>query len=194
MKRLRSVFAFSNVVACLALFVALGGSVYAASKIDGKHVKRNSLPGNRLKPKSVTANRIKPKVLTGRQVKARSLTGRQINQGTLDDVTAARLGGVHYRATSVALPPTGWPVTRVTADCPQGTSVIGGGATLSREESRVDESGPTPLRTGWTASGVAWFSGTTMTVTAICAAVDKPSEGSQTVSAPPSGPRYQSTP
>jgi hypothetical protein len=185
---------FSNVVACLALFVALGGSVYAAGKINGKQIKRNSLPGNRLKPKSVTANRIKPKALTGRQVKPRSLTGRQIDQGTLDEVSAARLGAIHYRSTAVLLPPTGWPVTRATADCPPGTSVIGGGATLSRDEGRIDESGPTPLRSGWTASGVAWFSGTTMTVTAICVAVDKPTDGSQTVSAPPSGPQYQSAP
>jgi hypothetical protein len=32
------------IVALLALFVALGGTVYAASTISGKSVKKNSLP------------------------------------------------------------------------------------------------------------------------------------------------------
>ena len=55
------------VVAGLALFVALGGTVYAAKKarIDGKAVKVKSLPGNRLKVRSIPANRLKPRVLKG---------------------------------------------------------------------------------------------------------------------------------
>ncbi|HUC07739.1 MAG TPA: hypothetical protein VMR96_06585, partial [Solirubrobacterales bacterium] len=55
------------VVAGLALFVALGGTVYAAKKarIDGKAVKVKSLPGNRLKVRSIPANRLKPGVLKG---------------------------------------------------------------------------------------------------------------------------------
>ena len=35
------------VVACLALFVALGGTVLAATKIDGRTIQVKSLPGNR---------------------------------------------------------------------------------------------------------------------------------------------------
>jgi hypothetical protein len=195
MAHVRKALTFSNVVACIALFVALGGSVYAAGKINGKQIKKSSLPGNRIKPKTVKANRIKPKTLTGRQVRPRSLTGRQINQATLNEVSAARLAGVHYQTSRVSLPP-GWPATRVTADCPTGTYVVGGGATMSREEAQVLDSGPASLRTGWTASGTAWFSNnTTMTVTAICVAVSKPSEGSQPAAAVSrSGPVYQSAP
>ena len=40
-------------VACLALFVALGGTVLAATKIDGRTIRVKSLPGNRLTPGSV---------------------------------------------------------------------------------------------------------------------------------------------
>ena len=36
------------VISIIALFVALGGTVYAASKINGKTIKVKSLPGNRL--------------------------------------------------------------------------------------------------------------------------------------------------
>ena len=53
------------IVAAIALFVALGGSVYAAkkAKINGKAIRAKSIPGNRLKPRSIAANRLKPGVL-----------------------------------------------------------------------------------------------------------------------------------
>ena len=64
----------ATVVAYLALFVALGGSVYAAGKLNGKQIKPNTIPGNRLK--------------------ANSVTGKQINASTLGTVpNASLLGG-----------------------------------------------------------------------------------------------------
>lgn len=189
--RTRKVFTFSNIIACLALFVALGGSVYAAGKISGKQIKASSLPGNRLKPRTVTARRIKPKTLTGRQIKPRSLTDTQINQKTLTKINAAALANVHYEAATVPLPTGANPATTATANCPSGTYVIGGGATVSNEDdARINDSGPSPLRTGWTATGFAWFSSpTTMTVTAICVAVQKPGGGATTTA-----PQYHPTP
>lgn len=177
MRRLANLLSFSNVVACLALFIALGGTVYAAGKINGKQIKRSSLPGNRIKPKTIAPNRIKPKSLTGRQVKPSSLTGAQIDQKTLTGVSAAALASVQYEATTVTLS-DGFKPTTATANCPAGSYAIGGGATLSGNgEATVRDSGPSPLRTGWTASGTSWWnSGTTMTVTvtAICVVVEKP--------------------
>ncbi len=76
------------VIASIALFVALGGTVYAAKQINGKAIKVKSLPGNRLKPRSVPANRLKPGVLSGAQI-AGPITGAQINESTLDRVPLA---------------------------------------------------------------------------------------------------------
>jgi hypothetical protein len=56
-------------VALLALFVALGGTGYAAVKITGKNVKNGSL--------------------TGKDVKRNSLTGRQIKESSLAKVSRA---------------------------------------------------------------------------------------------------------
>jgi hypothetical protein len=186
--RFGRLLSFSNVVACLALFVALGGSVYAAGKISGKQIKRNSLPGNRLKPRTLPPNRIKPNSLTGHQVKANSLTGDQVDEKTLVGVSAAALASVQYEAITVALPPYGSPGT-ATANCPAGSYAIGGGATLSSEEgATVNDSGPSPLRTGWTASGYSWYyPRATMTVTAICVVVEKPSGSVNTVQYHPAG-------
>jgi hypothetical protein len=76
------------VVSLIALFVALGGTVYAAAgKIDGKTVKTKSLPGNRLKPGSVPGNRLKANVLQG-YVRA-PITGKEIDEKTIGTVASA---------------------------------------------------------------------------------------------------------
>ena len=41
------------VVACLALIVAIGGSAYAASKINGKDIRKDSITGKQIKEKTV---------------------------------------------------------------------------------------------------------------------------------------------
>ncbi len=75
-------------ISVIALFVALGSSVYAASKISGKAIKMKSLPGNRLLPHSVPANRLKPGVLSGASLPT-PLTGADINELTLGQVPSA---------------------------------------------------------------------------------------------------------
>jgi len=80
------------VVAGLALFVALGGTVYAAKKarIDGKAVKVKSLPGNRLKVKSIPANRLKPGVLKDvLAAQSGPIVGAEIDELTLGQVPEA---------------------------------------------------------------------------------------------------------
>lgn len=79
------------VVAGLALFVALGGTVYAAKKarIDGKAVKVKSLPGNRLKLKSIPANRLKPGAFATLSAQAGPITGAEIDELTLGQVPEA---------------------------------------------------------------------------------------------------------
>lgn len=46
-------------VALIALFVALGGSGYAAVKINGKNIKGRSIAGSKLKRSAVTATEVK---------------------------------------------------------------------------------------------------------------------------------------
>jgi len=54
---------FSNVVALIALFIALGDTVYAAGKISGKTIKKGSEPGNRIKKNTVTGKQVKESTL-----------------------------------------------------------------------------------------------------------------------------------
>ncbi len=155
MTRIKAALSFSNVIAFIALFVALGGSVYAAGKLSGTQIKPNSIPGNR----------VKANTLTGKQVKAGSLTGTQIEESTLAGVTASSLASIQYVSATV---PFGPVATAGTATCPAGTYVIGGGATVTNQNlAFVNDSGPSPTRTGWVANGFG-DPGTSMTVTAIC--------------------------
>jgi hypothetical protein len=77
-QRLRGRLTYSNVVATLALFIALGGSSYAALTVTGKNVRNGSL--------------------TGKDLKRNSVTGRQIREGRLATVpralNSARVGGL----------------------------------------------------------------------------------------------------
>ncbi len=50
---------YSNVIATLALFIALGGTSYAAVKITSRNVVDGSLTGKDLKKRSVQLNRLK---------------------------------------------------------------------------------------------------------------------------------------
>jgi hypothetical protein len=76
-------------VACVALVAALGGTVYAAKKINGKAIKVKSLPGNRLAPGSVPGNRLKPGAIPGHVLAPGSITGIQVDATTLGQVPSA---------------------------------------------------------------------------------------------------------
>lgn len=76
-------------IACVALVAALGGTVYAAAKINGKTVKVKSLPGNRLALASVPGNRLKPGAIAGDKLAPGSVTGVQIDVATLGQVPSA---------------------------------------------------------------------------------------------------------
>jgi hypothetical protein len=92
LERLRGRLTYANVVATLAMFIALGGSSYAALTVTGENVRNGSL--------------------TGKDVKRNSLTGRQIREGRLDSVprarNSARVGGLTAQ--------------QLLDKCPEGTS------------------------------------------------------------------------
>jgi hypothetical protein len=78
------------IVACIALFAALGGTVYAAAgRIDGREIKLKSLPGNRLVPDSLSGDRLKAGTIPGNRLERDSVTGSQIDAATLGQVPSA---------------------------------------------------------------------------------------------------------
>lgn len=84
------------IVALIALFVALAGTVYAAGQVDGHVIARGTLPGNRIVDDTVT----------GRQVKESSF-GKVRNADTLDGIDSTAFSHAASRAiASNAIPPS----------------------------------------------------------------------------------------
>jgi hypothetical protein len=81
---------FSNVIAVIALFVALGGAAYAGSKINGKNIVNKSIGGGKLKNETITANKIKKGTITSAQIAPGSIDSTQININTLTTVPSAQ--------------------------------------------------------------------------------------------------------
>jgi hypothetical protein len=89
MKRRRPRPSPALLIACLALFVALGGTVLAATKIDGRTIRVKSLPGNRLTPGSVPGNRLQAGTIPGSRLAPGSVKAEQIDVGSLGPVPSA---------------------------------------------------------------------------------------------------------
>jgi hypothetical protein len=87
--RARRLLTFSNVVACLALFIALGGASYAAFKLP-----KNSVGTKQLKRGAVSAAKVKPGSLLAKDFKAGQLPGGAIGpQGAVGPQGAAGTSG-----------------------------------------------------------------------------------------------------
>jgi hypothetical protein len=91
MNRIRPHLTYANVVATLALFIALGGSSYAVSKISGSQIKDRTIAGKKLKRNTLGGTRIKESRLgTVRRARtAARLAG--FPGGTRDSYTALDL-------------------------------------------------------------------------------------------------------
>jgi hypothetical protein len=89
---------YANVAATFAVFIALGGSAYAATQLD-----KNSVGTKQLKKNAVTRAKIKKNAVTGAKVKDRSLTGDDLAIGTItgSNVKDGSLRGVDIDQSSL---------------------------------------------------------------------------------------------
>ena len=79
-------------ISLLALFVALGGTGYAAVKINGKNIKA----------KTITGTKLKNRTITGTKLKNNTLTGKQIAESKLATVPRAKLATSAGTATALS--------------------------------------------------------------------------------------------
>lgn len=82
----------SLAISLLALFVALGGSAYAASKIGTKDIKANA----------ITTGKIKKNAITTAKIKANAVTGAKVDEGTLAEVPSAASANFAQSAATAA--------------------------------------------------------------------------------------------
>ncbi len=186
---------YSNVAATLALFVALGGTSFAAVSITGSDVRNGSLTGTDLKNESVTGKDIDNSSLTGSDIKSSSLTSSDVKDGSLlaADFGSGQLpagpqgpagpaGGTNVvarRAQVVLAPGTAGAQT---ANCLPGERATGGGAGITGllgatavfDDEPREADGTTPedgdVITGWRASGFnSGVTQNTLSIYVLCA-------------------------
>ena len=58
-QKLRQRLTYANVMSTLAVFIALGGSSYAAVTISGASIKNRSIPAKKLKRNAITGNEVR---------------------------------------------------------------------------------------------------------------------------------------
>jgi hypothetical protein len=98
MTKLRERLSYANVVATLALFIAIAGSsAFAASQLG-----KNTVGPKQLKKNAVTTVKIKDQAITAAKVQNGSLTGAQINASTLGTVPSAAQAANAESATNAA--------------------------------------------------------------------------------------------
>lgn len=95
MRTLRARLTYANLMATIAVFIALGGSSYAALRITSKHVPKDALTGADIKK------------LTGKDVTNNSLTGADVKKLRSADVADGSLLGADFAAGQLPAGPKG---------------------------------------------------------------------------------------
>ncbi len=98
--KLRHRLTYANVMSTLAVFVALGGSSYAAVTISGTNIKN----------RSISASKLKKNTLTGLQVRESTL-GRVTRARVADN--SARLEGLSAADFKIRCPTDTYPIADV---------------------------------------------------------------------------------
>lgn len=120
----------ATVIACLALFAALGGTAYAAAKITGANVVDRSLTYHDIKQESLGTGEIQR--LRGRDIRTAAIGGTQVDEKSLAKVPSAAAadsaGGLFPRKVFAKIPVNGPEQTILSlsgmsllASCPGGT-------------------------------------------------------------------------
>jgi hypothetical protein len=153
-RRLQQRLTYANITATIALFIALGGTSYAALQIP-----RNSVGSAQLRARSVDSSKVRDRSLrtVDLSVAARNfLKGQRGPAGPAGPPGPAG-GGAGSAAVAVTYPTaTGavaaGEVTSATASCGPGQRVTGGGVRIdSGGDSAVRETYPNINNTAWTA-------------------------------------------
>lgn len=145
MRRRAPALTYANVVATLALFVALGGTTVAATQLHGSQIARGTITGKQVRSGSVPGSDLRRGSVTGRQVDEsklgavpRSHTATRADRATLavsaDRATTADSARTAARATaadSAAVAANaerlgGQPATAYLDRCPAGTRAYAG--------------------------------------------------------------------
>jgi hypothetical protein len=140
--KLRGRVSSAHVIALAALFVALGGSAFAAATIGTQDIKNGAVTAKKLHKGAVIAKKIKNQAVKtkkiadgavgnakihGAAVTHGKIAAQAVGTGNLigNSVTAPKLAGTADGVATRTVPANG--TLNVTVDCPSGDQAISGG-------------------------------------------------------------------
>lgn len=166
MEELRRRLNYANVTATIALFVALGGSAYAATQLP-----KNSVGPKQLKTNAVTTAKVKNGAITGAKIKLSTL-GTVPSANTAGSAGSAGTAGKAANADALGgLPPSAFAPSTVVR-----SATVVGGALVAAESSGI--TGKNLLQTG---EGIYCFMGLDPAPRTAVASVDITAEQGSTV-------------
>jgi hypothetical protein len=157
LKRFRS--RHGTVVAYVAIFAALGGGAYAATKVTGKGIENGTVTGKDVKDRSLGAAELSAAAvdsLTGQRgpqgepgaAGPRGATGPAGPQGPAGPAGPNGITGWELRISPpLSIPSNTGDATHV--DCPAGKRALGGGASTATYNMKLVNSAPTDAGNGW---------------------------------------------
>lgn len=86
MRRIRPHLTYANVMSTFAVFGVLGGSAWAASKIDTNQIEKGAVTANKLHNNAVTTKKVKDEAVTGAKA-GESSFGQVPDAAHADDAT-----------------------------------------------------------------------------------------------------------
>jgi hypothetical protein len=103
--KLRDRLTYANVVATLALFLALGGVSYGAISIRSRSIVNNTVRTQDLRNNDIRSRDIRNRTIIGRDVLTNTITGLQVREASLGKVADAdKLDGLEPAAFRVRCP------------------------------------------------------------------------------------------
>jgi len=161
MRRASRVLTPANVIACVALFVALGGTGWA-----GQVIGHGAVGSVQLKAGAVTPSKIASNAVTSSKIANRAVTKTKLAAGVVGGVDPSKITKVDAPIAAVPSNSTG---TVVTATCPAGSKAVSGGWSAGLYAHQLSE-GPSADGAGWTVSFATGTSPASVSVSAMCLA------------------------
>lgn len=156
MSRLRAHLTYANVMATVAVFIALGGSSYAAitltkNSVKSKHIAKGAVKRSDIGKRAVNSAKVADFSLLAKDFKSGQLpTGPQGgDKGEKGDTGAPGISGYEVVQESTALNSN--PSKSNSLSCPGGKSIIGGGSNISGAITgiAINQDGPDSGLTVW---------------------------------------------
>jgi hypothetical protein len=155
MRVVRQRFTYANVVASLALFLALsGGVVWAANKIGTKNLRANAVTAGKIKRNAVTSAKIRGNAVTTAKLKNGAVNFTKLAPGTSLLATASGGPVIANGTAPVDVPLTGTATFTPAADTAAFLSIEAKGDNLARVGEKPCEPRVVPFVNG-SAWGVA---------------------------------------